>query len=206
MITDVDAIQDAARFAWETFYNDTDRRTVSYRGKGKLLEDCKHQATFQAIARHCIGQRFDVRDYIKTCLDSILTENAMVLPRDLLKAGVQGDYVKQLADRHAVTADVALWEYQCRFVTRQQIERPELFTNLVMLLYPAIRPFTSWFRVFYPVKPILKLMDEYGSEAVLEINKSPSLRILLRKKRPETMDLLEAIHGGFCTEEEDYNG
>lgn len=203
MITDINAIQDAARFAWDTFYNETDGRTVSYRGKGKILEDCKYQATFQAVARYCIAHRYDVRDYILTCLDFLLVSNAMVLPTDLLRPPVQSNYVKVLSDRHEVSGDVALWQYQCRFVARQQIERPDLFTDLVALLYPAIRPFTAWFRIFYPTRPILKLVDEYGSEGWWELNKSPSLRRLLRKERPETMKLVEDTYGGFFDEEEE---
>ena len=199
MTIDVEAVQNAARVAWTTFYSQTDSRAVSYKGRGGSLEGCKHQATFQAIARMCLGRNYEIKDYIETCLNVVLAENTMVLPKDLLLPSVTEKFNKEHAKRGEVTGDVALWDYQCSFVQRQQIERPELFTELLPLLYPAIRPFTSWFRVCYPGTPILKIVDEYGAEAWQELNDSPALCKLLSEKRPETIALLQSIYGLFIS-------
>lgn len=196
----------AARAAWNEYYISDAHSPVSKRGMGKSLEGCKYINDFTKIANLCIRRQFDVVDYVRQSLDMLIKSTAFILPKDLTTPDSVKRYlqirVKQGGD---VTAKYA-WDHQEAYVCKQRIISPTRFTDDMAMLFPSVRPFDSWFRVFYPRVAVTRLVDTYGAEAWVQLQNDNGLRTLMHEMRPDTLKELCNKFGYFGDSWEVNNG
>ena len=196
-----DRIDELGQRAWMDFYDEKKRLYGDDSQRKQYLTSDVHRhhkfyKAFREIATICLTRGYDVTDYVFTCFTLVTHDHRYVTPRDFAH--------KDMADKYAANKKAygdtcsASWEAQSTDLKSMAARLvPSQFESDTDILKDNRMAFTSWFRVFYPKVPDAELIRIYGAMAWADLQVDKRLRLLLRQLRPDTMEVLESLHGYF---------
>jgi len=151
--------------------------------------DCTHKS-YKVIARLCVDHDINITDYIPTCFYLVEKERRYITPTDFAKMEFIDRY-KDFKKRTKPTLSEHEFEMQRKSLYKLLLQNKLLYTTEEEALINIGTPFSSWFRVIYPVPFNEELYKYYGQLAWKELQADKGLRIYLRKTRKEQVAELE---------------
>lgn len=153
-----------AQLAFDTFYDEMCARFKSSRPY-KLYEENRNWPIFLELALICSARGWNPADYVRKAIDSMHKTARCLVPADLLKSINKNSYNAE----DSIRVDE---EYKkcVELVIQMEIDGSD---ESDILLSPTL-PLPAWFRVLYPEKINMEVINVWGDLARKELSSSPS--------------------------------
>lgn len=176
---------------WDEFYTQMERR-YPVRGRGSGPDDCRYNRAMENLARFCIDEQLDPREYVQTVLPRLERDGPLITPNDLVGLGARNLYFDICEDRTGGTEAENMWVHQKRkldtLVSRMYSSEQEALLCGTNVLAP-------WFRIMYSDGMDEKLFDIFAGAAWKNLNENKPLLEFVRGERPSQVKLLEDYTG-----------
>ena len=190
-------IEGLSQAAWEAYYTTYVNRFSSRPPRiGNTPRTNKLYKAFVNIAKVCIDNKFDVRDYIVFCFERSQKQRIYITPNDFNNKTLVSQYSHFLKSNNSTSRVELDFRDQINRLARY-IQLVEIYSNEKEILLCVNNPFYAWFRIFYGQVLDDELIKYYGKAAYTELHANKALRDYIRKIRPESLKAFEALFGIF---------
>lgn len=150
----------------------------------------RNWSRFMQIARICLNNKIPVEVFVSAAFTKTMEHHAFVTAADICAFNV--DNLSQPKGTGPCPQD--MWNMlSCKLLDmRFAIDGVK---DTLELLDNSMYGFPAWFRVFAPDKPPQDIIVHWGDLAFEEMSENRRLDEYLRKKRPETYNLLKSVVG-----------
>lgn len=191
----MDQLDEVGYRAWDEYFIQMQERFGSGRGRSAYWTH-RHYKNFRKIGEICVGNTFEVTDYVRRAFDLLKKNHQYITPKDLTDPRLVESYKTHLNEY----GQELRWSHSTQVQMLADLETrliPDKYRSEEAILFDINLEFEPWFRMLHPEEFSEAIFKIYGQLAWTELSISQKLRQYVAAKYSANYQELERRLGKF---------